>query len=77
MIGNRYVAGHQRHLLLLEGDSRNAASDDSPPTTSIFVYSRTLMGCADNLLRGVGAPHQCPLGSVARYLIYADVRTFR
>ena len=25
----------------------------------------------------VGAHHQCPLGSVASYLIYADVRTFR
>ena len=45
------------------------ASDDSPPTTSLFVNSRTLMGCTDLLLRGVGAPHQCPLGSVASYLI--------
>ena len=32
------------------------------------------MGCTDPLKRGVGAPHQCPLGSVASYLIYADVR---
>ena len=35
------------------------------------------MGCTDPLRRGVGAPHQCPLGSVASYLVYADVRTFR
>lgn len=35
-----------------------------------FVNSRALMGCC-------GAPHQCPLGSVASYLIYADVRTLR
>ena len=26
------------------------------------------------LRRGVGAPHQCSLGSVASHLIYADVR---
>ena len=34
------------------------------------------MGCTDPVRRGVGAPHQCPLGSVASYLqlIYADVR---
>ena len=32
------------------------------------------MGCTDPLKRGVGAPHQCPLRSVASYLIYADVR---
>ena len=32
------------------------------------------MGCSDPPSRGVGAPHQCPLGSVASYLIYADVR---
>ena len=31
------------------------------------------MGCTDPLGRGVGAPHQCPLESVASYLIYADV----
>ena len=33
------------------------------------------MGCTDPLRRGVGAPHQCPLGSVASYLIYTDVRS--
>ena len=35
------------------------------------------MGCTDPLKRGVGAPHQCPLGSVASYLqlIYTDVRS--
>ena len=33
------------------------------------------MGCTDPLEGGgVGAPHQCPLGSVASYLIYADVQ---
>ena len=32
------------------------------------------MGCTDPLRRGVGAPHQCPLESVASYLICADVR---
>ena len=33
------------------------------------------MGCADPRRREVGALHQCPLGSVASYLIYADVRS--
>ena len=47
------------------------ASDDSRPTTSFFVNSRTL------IRRRVGAPHQCPLGSVASNLIYADVRTLQ
>ena len=33
------------------------------------------MGCTDPPSKGVGAPHQCPLESVASYLpIYADVR---
>ena len=34
------------------------------------------MGCTDPLRRGVGAPHQCPLESVASYLchIYTDVQ---
>ena len=50
-----------------------------------LVTSRSLVGCADLLKRGVGAPHQvgaphhphhCPLGSVASYLSCADVRTF-
>lgn len=36
------------------------------------------MGCTDPSLEGeVDAPHQCPLGLVARDLIYADARTFR
>lgn len=34
-----------------------------PKTNSFLVHSRTL--------------HQCPLGAVASYLLYADVRTFR
>ena len=41
-----------------------------------LVNSRSLVGCADLLKRGVGAPHHCPLGSVASYLSCADVRTF-
>ena len=49
----------------------------TPPTTSLFFNSRTLMGCTDPLRRGVGALHQCPLGSLGNYLIYADVRAFR
>ena len=32
------------------------------------------MECTDG---GVKYPHQCPLESVASYLIYADVRTLR
>ena len=40
----------------------NQASDDSPPSTSLFINSRTLSS---------------PLASVASCLIYADVRTFR
>ena len=38
------------------------------------------MECADPpgfLRKGVGAPYQCPFGTVASYHIYADVRTFR
>ena len=50
---------------------RSVNIDDS--STSFFVNSRTLMGCTDPLKRGVGAPHQCPLESVASYLIHADV----
>ena len=33
-------------------------------------------GAADSVTESA-APHQCPLGSVASYLIDADVRTFR
>ena len=52
---------------------------DGPVTTppnhfALFVNSRTLMGCTDPLRRGDGAPHRCPLGSVASSLIDADVR---
>ena len=36
--------------------------DKLPPSTSFFVYSRTS--------KGVGAPHQCPLDSVASYLCH-------
>ena len=51
-------------------------TDDS--STSFLVNSRTLMECADPpRRRGVSVPHHCPLGSIASYLIYADVRTFR
>ena len=41
-----------------------------PPSTSFFANSRRLMGCTDPLRRGVGAPHQCPLDSVASYLCH-------
>ena len=60
---------------LLIGDGTSVNIDDS--STSFFVNSRTLMGCTDPLKRGVGAPHQCPLESVASYLqlIHADVRS--
>lgn len=36
-----------------------------PPITSFLVNSRALMGCADLPSKGVGTPHQCPLGLVA------------
>ena len=55
-----------------------------PPTTSFFVISRTLngVGCTDSLLpplKGVSAPHQCPLGVGSKLpldtlSLYADVR---
>ena len=50
-----------------------SCTHSSPPTTSFFVNSRTLLGCADPRMWGsdvgdVGAPHQCPLGSVVSYL---------
>ena len=51
---------------LLIGDGTSVNIDDS--STSFFVNSRTLMGCTE-------APHQCPLESVASYLVYADVRS--
>ena len=35
------------------------------------------MGAPTPLEGEVGAPHQVPLGSIASYLIYADVCTFR
>ena len=55
----------------------NQASDDSPPSTSFFVSPRTLMGCTDPLRRGVGAPHQCPLESVACHFMLTCGCTFR
>ena len=39
-----------------------------PPIYFVFINSKTLPS------RGVGAPHPCHLGSVSRYLSYADVR---
>lgn len=49
-----------------------------PPSTSILVNSRTLMGCTGSLRRRVGSTTiSAPLGLVASCLIYADVRTFR
>ena len=32
------------------------------------------MGCTDPLRRGVGARHQCPLGSAVSCLIYVDMQ---
>ena len=50
--------------------------DDS--STSFFVNSRTLMGCTDPLRRGVGAPHQCPLGvALVNTLQYTTTSTRR
>ena len=43
-----------------------------PQSTSFLVNSRTLGGAPTPLYR-VWQPHQCLLGSVASYLIYADV----
>ena len=40
-----------------------------------LVDSRALVGCTDSLkMGGRKYPHQCPFGSVASYLIYADVQ---
>ena len=50
---------------------------NSPPSTSFFANSRTLMGCTDPLRRGVGAPHQCPLESVACHFMLTCGCTFR
>ena len=50
-------------------------TDDSP--TSFSVNSRALMRVLQIPLHSVTEPaarHQCPLDSVASYLIYADVR---
>ena len=49
----------------------------SPHPLRFVVSSRTLLECIDPLRKGVCAPHQCPLGSVASCLIYADVHTFQ
>ena len=53
------------------------ASDDCPPLH--FVAS--LHGDTGRIHRPfyteVDAPHRCPFGSVARYLVYADVCIFR
>ena len=51
--------------------------DKLPPSTSFFANSRTLMGCTDPLRRGVGAPHQCPLESVACHFMLTCGCTFR
>ena len=54
--------------------------DNSPPTTSCLVNWTTLMECADPHFEGVlEVYHHIKFlsGSVASYLIYADVRIFR
>ena len=49
-------------------------SDDS--STSFFVNSRTLIE-SRGVTESAAQPHQFPLGSVASYLICADVRTLQ
>ena len=61
-------------FIFMNGDLDPSSVNIDDSSTSFFVNSRTLMGCTDPLRRGVGAPHQCPLESVASYLIHADVR---
>ena len=40
------------------------------------MCSRTLMWCYNPRQRGVGAPHQCPLGKIAMLpFLYTDVRS--
>ena len=41
-----------------------------PPSTSFLANSRTLTTLSPHFRRGVGAPHQCPLESVASYLCH-------
>ena len=49
-----------------------------PPNHFVFRKLENTDGVRrPHLAKGVGAVHQCPLGSVASYLIYADVRAFR
>lgn len=60
--------------------SRNCNVRDKiqlPIHFTFSVASRSLMRCIDSLRRGVGALHQCPLDSVASYLMYNTVRTFQ
>ena len=56
---------------------RDSVMSPTPTLIQVLAGSMILMGCVDPLRRGVSTPNQCPLGSVASYLIYADVRTFR
>lgn len=53
------------------------ASDTDDSSSSFFVNSRTLMGSRGFRYECPKYRHQCPLDSVASYLIHADVRTFR
>lgn len=52
-----------------------STSDISPPNPLSFFDLRTLVGCADHLLRGVGALRQCPgVGSKLHLPHNADLR---
>ena len=62
---------------LLNEEQPSSVRDKLPPSTSFFANSRTLMGCTDPLRRGVGAPHQCPLESVACHFMLTCGCTFR
>ena len=44
--------------------------DKLPPSTSFFCELENTDGVHQPPSKGVGAPHQCPLGSVASYLCH-------
>lgn len=53
--------------------ARYVANSNHP--LRFFVDARRLVGCTDSppsLRMRMGAPHQCPVGPVVSYLIYAD-----
>ena len=64
-------------LLLSSTLHRHPYVTNSPHPLRFFANSRTLMRCTDPLRRGVGAPHQCPLESVACHVMLTCGFTFR